>query len=521
MQSFILYDHSRVTSLPERSNSDLPDTYQTVNENGEFDQCVHVTNSAYDEILSRLAPGEREGQSRDTLHAHFKNTWKRLMEQHRVLNAKANDTIKAFLASKNISQNFAVFNTGLKNKDGDDIYAVLVQASDDILQPYILLRSSITLQNSDDILIQIHRQNEQPFVNYLKIMLENARTKKEKIRDYAIYHNRDLSEPSGLIVALQEALKSATSMNFHNTSLILYESTRVSPVPDDKHTEYTNTYQVVHRDGEFDMCVHVIDDAYDELKCIARNKQTGRKWTKELLFTHLKNTWKRLMEQHRILNACAKATGALKPALETVNISENFAAFNTNLVNENGDDIYAVLIQTQSDSISLPYCLYKSGITLQDSGIIITIQKKSIPFIKYLKELGEGAHTQCTEVEIYRNKTLQKDVAKEALQKASYEKCYNTSLILYEVTRVSPAQDPNLPETHQVIHKDGGFDECVYVTDDAYDKLINLATNERTCDKWTKESLHNYLKYTWIRLMEQHRILNVKVNDDLVNNLAT
>lgn len=230
-----------------------------------------------------------------------------------------------------------------------------------------------------------------------------------------------------------------------------------------------------------------------------------------MLHTYLMKAWNRLMEQHRILNA--KATGKdLITAMKDNEFTETFAVFNTGLENRNGEDIYAVLVQTPShtDSISPLYTLNSTGIMLQDS-CIIKIEGKRYFFIQYLKNLGDDTCRYFTSIEIYRNKNLLKEV-KGVLQRASYEKSFSTILSLYEQTRVLPVQknDCHDTSTHLLVKKDGGFDECVYVTDHAYEELTRLATNERTSDKWTKDSLHRYLKFTWIRLMEQHRIFNAR-----------
>jgi len=195
------------------------------------------------------------------------------MKQHRILNAKATSIAKtAKVKPDYIFPIFAAFNTGLENKNGDDIYAVLFETPfserrANTNQPYTLSEQGIIEQNSKDISIQLKLQSEpEPFINYLRNRIEDALKGKNPMKEFFICYNR------GINISIKDALQEALQRDSPKSSLSLYESTHVSPVPNDKRTDFAHTYQVVHENGAFDKCVQMTDGAYDELK-----KQTGNK----------------------------------------------------------------------------------------------------------------------------------------------------------------------------------------------------------------------------------------------------
>jgi len=504
----ILYHPSRVTAKNDVDPEASHFTYQEVLPNGEFDNCVSVSEDAYKELLQYYG----KDKTTNDLKTYLKETWKRLMEQHRIFNATACEELKEVLDSAKISETFAAFNTGLRDKE-NDIYAVLIHKPEATL--YSLIPYGITLQHSG-MYVTIKspyapKQLKTPFINFLRNKLEDLRSKFPNIKkEFQIYHNKKLQ--NGLKISIDEALQKKSSRNSITNSLCLYEPARVSPILDGVYSEYTDTYQVVHKDGDFERCVQVTDDAYVLLKRVAASEQIQ---SRKLLHNYLNRTWKRLMEQHRIVNA--KLRNVKEVCDKDSIITEIFAVFNTGLVTEEGDDIYAVLVADKEGS--RPYKLLAKGITRQHCDLRT---KDKTPFIRYLKEA-----INTDKIVPYKNMNLKdasKVVANEAFQKPSYKKWYCTSPELYVPKRVFPLTSSqkfdDLPHTEQIVFKDGGLDECVYVTDHAYAELKRLATNERTCDKWTKESLHSYLKYTWIRLMEQHRILNAIPTDTTHKKVA-
>ena len=176
----------------------------------------------------------------------------------------------------------------------------------------------------------------------------------------------------------------------YNTSLDLYENPRTISIEtvtkcagNDSQDYLSGTVHAVGEEGWFDECVHVTRQAYKELINLATHQRTSDKWTKESIEMYLKFTWIRLLEQNRILNAKALSKDDL---LSSAGISRTFAVFNTGLVNEHGEDIYVVLVQTssKSDEKFPPFTLFQSGITLLRGGIYIKGDKKK-PFVEYLK----------------------------------------------------------------------------------------------------------------------------------------
>ena len=210
-------------------------------------------------------------------------------------------------------------------------------------------------------------------------------------------------------------------------------------------TELPETYQTVREEGGFEKCVYVTDQAYEELIGLATHERTKDKWNKELMRRYLRYTWIRLMEQHRVLNVSAAHPQAAdcKKTLESAGISETFAVFNTGLVDRNGEDIFAVLVQStpgrNHEGPDPPYTLYQSNITLQHSGMRVTDNKQEFPLIEYLQRLLERMKVhpddRAGNPKIYHNESRSLNspltyALEKSLKKASFFKPRDQNLLL-------------------------------------------------------------------------------------------
>ena len=233
------------------------------------------------------------------------------------------------------------------------------------------------------------------------------------------------------VVPLEEYREKTERTDWRQPSLSKDDGDNNGHIPEKQFTptNLPDTYQTVCKEGGFEECVHVTDQAYEELIDLATHERTKEKWSKESMSIYLQYTWIRLMEQHRVLNASATQAANFKKILESAGISDTFAVFNTGLVNRNDEDIFAVLVQStpgKYEKSGPPYTLYQSGITLQHSGICVTTEdNKALPFIEYLQMWLEKMekNDRTDNPLVYHNKSIQSSLRhalKVSLKKSSF-----------------------------------------------------------------------------------------------------
>lgn len=168
------------------------------------------------------------------------------------------------------------------------------------------------------------------------------------------------------------------------------------------------------------------------------------------------------MEQHRILNVSAANASNCKRILETAGISETFAVLNTGLVDRNGKYIFAVLVQSTPGRY-------------EDSGIYVTTDDGTEPFIKYLQNLLERMANSNDRTEnpyVFHNKQVGLRLAlTDSLNKASYFKPRDENLLLDWTAHFSYDEHRIIREHLDLFLEVGVIDEHEGVIDKEDDRL--------------------------------------------------